>query len=273
MARRARRPGRLRRRARPRRCRPTRSRRICCAAIDAAPPCGDARRAYERDRSVGGDQPPRSTSRVGGRAAPRGSASPLGTPHLALAGAVLAAIFIAVPLLASLVSERATVTWFVALAPAVPIAAAVIAYATADRSGRRTPAPQRRSTRSGSSCSARRILLAAVLPVGLLASVLLPVPHLARARLVPPGRGGLRGRARRRHPVRPGVGCRNARRRLGGRGARRVRPVARAAVDRGARTAERQPAGRADRQSSIVAVAAGAWFVVRRDDVTYRVSP
>jgi len=99
----------------------------------------------------------------------------VGTPHLAMAGAVLAVIFIAVPLLASLVSERATVTWFVAFAPAVPIAAAVIAYATAaDPAGNTGAATPLHSFRLVALRTA--ILLAAVLPIGLLASVLLPVP-------------------------------------------------------------------------------------------------
>ena len=73
--------------------------------------------------------------------------------------------------------ERAkrAVTWFVAFAPTVPIAAAVIAYATAaDPAGNTGAATPLHSFRLVVLRTA--ILLAAVLPVGLLASVLLPVP-------------------------------------------------------------------------------------------------
>ncbi len=100
----------------------------------------------------------------------------LGTPHLAVTGAVLAAIFIAVPLLASLVNERATVTWFVALAPAVPStrppwSRTATAADPAGDAGAATPLHSFRLVLLRTA-----ILLAAVLPVGLLASVLLPVP-------------------------------------------------------------------------------------------------
>ncbi len=147
----------------------------------------------------------RSTSRVGGRSSATWFRVALGTPHLAVAGAVLAAIFIAVPLLASLVSERATVTWFVALAPAVPIAAAVIAYATAaDPAGNTGAATPLHSFRLVVLRTA--ILLAAVLPVGLLASVLLPVPTSLVLGWFLPAVAVVRARARRRHPVRPECG-------------------------------------------------------------------
>jgi hypothetical protein len=194
----------------------------------------------------------------------------LGTPHLAVTGAVLAVIFIAVPLLASLVNERATVTWFLALAPAVPIAAAVVAYATAaDPAGNAGAATPLHSFRLVVLRTA--ILLAAVLPIGLLTSVLLPVPTaLVLGWFLPAVAvcAVVLAIGTRYNPmwVAGSLAVGWAAIVLGGFA--RLRQVS--LTDALEELSVNQPVVQI--VSAIVAVAAGAWFFVCRGDVTYRVT-
>jgi len=195
----------------------------------------------------------------------------LGTPHLVAAGALLAAMFIAVPLLASLVDERTTVTWFLALAPAIPIAASVIAYATATdpagNSGIATPLHSFRLVvlRTG-------ILLAALLPIGLLTSVLLPVPTSLVLGWFLPSTAAcaiVLALGTRYDPVWVAgllaVGW--AAVVLGGF----VRLADIPLTDALEQLSVNQPIVQVI--SAVIAAAGVAWFALWRDDVTYRVSP
>jgi hypothetical protein len=195
----------------------------------------------------------------------------VGTPHLAMAAAVLAAIFIAVPLIASLANERTTVTWFVALAPAVPIAAAVVAYATAaDPAGNTGAATPLHSFRLVVLRTA--ILLAVVLPIGLLASVLLPVPTALVLGWFLPAVAVcalVLAIGTRYDPmwVAGSLAAGWAAFVLGGFARMRQVPL----TDALEQLSVNQPVVQIG--SAIVTAAAGVWFVVRRGDVTYRVSP
>jgi len=195
----------------------------------------------------------------------------MGTPHLAMAGALLAALYVIVPLVASLVNDRATVTWFIALAPSVPIAAAVLAYATAaDPAGNSGTATPLHSFRLVALRTA--LLLAAVFPIGLIASVLLPVPTtLVLCWFLPAVAvcALVLAIGTRHNPVwvagSLAVGW--AAVVLAGFARLRDVPLA-AALEQLSVTQPPVQIG-----SLIVAVVAGAWFVMWRDDVTYRVSP
>jgi hypothetical protein len=195
----------------------------------------------------------------------------LGTPDLALTGIGLAALFIAAPLIASLINERATVTWFVALAPAVPIAAALIAYATAtDPAGATGAATPLHSFRLVVLRTA--MLLAAVLPVGLLASVLLPVPTALVLGWFLPAVAVcalVLAVGTRYNPmwVAGLLAAGWAALVLGGFARMRQLPL----TDALEQLSVNQPAVQI--VSAVVAGAAGAWFFVCRGDVTYRVSP
>ena len=194
----------------------------------------------------------------------------LGTPHLAVTGAVLAAIFIALPLLASSVNERAAVTWFVALAPAVPIAAALVAYATAaDPAGNAGAATPLHSFRL--VVLRTTFLLAAVLPIGLLTSVLLPVPTaLVLGWFLPAVAvcAVVLAIGTRYNPmwVAGSLAAGWAAIVLGGFARLRQVPL----TDALEQLSVNQPIVQI--LSAIVAAAAGAWFYVCRGDVTYRVT-
>ena len=188
-----------------------------------------------------------------------------------MTGAVLALLFIVVPLLASLVNERATVTWFLALAPAVPIAAAVVAYATAaDPAGNAGAATPLHSFRLVVLRTA--ILLAAVLPFGLLASVLLPVPTaLVLGWFLPAVAvcAVVLAIGTRYNPmwVAGSLAAAWAAVVLGGFARLRQVPL----TDALEQLSVNQPVVQI--VSAIVAAVAGAWFFVCRGDVTYRVTP
>jgi hypothetical protein len=194
----------------------------------------------------------------------------LGTPHLVTTASVLAALFIAVPLLASTISQRASVAWFMALAPAVPIAAAVIAYATATdpagNSGIATPLHSFRLVvlRTG-------ILLAALLPVGLLTSVLLPVPTSLMLGWFLPATAAcaIVLALGTRYDPRWAAGLLAvgwAAVVLGGFARLRDLPL----TDALEQLSVNQPGVQI--VSAFIACAATAWFSVRRDEVTYRVT-
>lgn len=96
-----------------------------------------------------------------------------GTPQLALAGAGLAVAFVAIPLLLSLGDERAAVTWFLAVAPAVLLGGVLLAYrAAADPAGALAAATPLHSFRI---VLMRACVLAALLvPAGAVTAALLP---------------------------------------------------------------------------------------------------
>lgn len=98
----------------------------------------------------------------------------LGTPQLAIAALVLAVLFLAAPVLASVGDTRAAVTWFVALAPALPVAGALLAYGVAaDPAGALVGATPMHSFRV--VVIRTTVLLGLLLPAGVLASLLMPV--------------------------------------------------------------------------------------------------
>jgi hypothetical protein len=236
----------------------------CRAGLAASSPRENRDRRWEMI-ALGIDKPGRWTRRT------TWFRIALGTPNLAATGAMLAALFFAVPLIAEQVNERATITWFMALAPSFPIGASLIAYMTAaDPAGNASAATPLHSFRLVVLRTA--VLLAAVLPVGLLTSVLLPVratlvlgwflPAVAVCALV------------------LAVGTRYEPMWVAGSFA-----VAWAAVVFGgfARlqkvpvtdALERLSVNRPVVQlvSLVVATAAGAWFIACRNDITYRVTP
>lgn len=97
----------------------------------------------------------------------------LGTPQLALAGASLALVSLAVPLLVGLLDTRAAVTGYLALAPMAPIVGVLLAYrAAADPAGQIAAATPMHAFRIVLMRTA--VVLAAVLPAGALTAVLLP---------------------------------------------------------------------------------------------------
>jgi hypothetical protein len=97
----------------------------------------------------------------------------VGTPQLALAGLSLAAASLVVPLLIGLVDSRAAVTAYLAGAPVAPMLGVLLAYrAAADPAGQLALASPMHTFRV--VVMRTTVLLAAVLPAGLLAAVLLP---------------------------------------------------------------------------------------------------
>lgn len=96
-----------------------------------------------------------------------------GTPELATAALSLAAAFVVVPLAAAALDPRPATAWFLALAPALPVAGTVVAYrAVADPVGALAEATPMHSFRIVLMRVA--VLLGALLPAGVLASVLMP---------------------------------------------------------------------------------------------------
>lgn len=96
-----------------------------------------------------------------------------GTPELAAAAVSLAVAFVVVPLTAAALDPRPATTWFLTLAPALPVAGTVLAYrAVADPVGALAEATPLHSFRIVLMRVA--VLLGALLPAGVLASVLMP---------------------------------------------------------------------------------------------------
>jgi hypothetical protein len=96
-----------------------------------------------------------------------------GTPELATAAISLAVAFVVVPLAAAALDPRPATAWFLALAPALPVAGTVLAYrAVADPVGALAEATPLHSFRIVLMRVA--VLLGALLPAGILASVLMP---------------------------------------------------------------------------------------------------
>ena len=82
---------------------------------------------------------------------------------------------LAVPVILSITNPRAGIAWFLAVAPAVPVAGAVLAYRVAsDPAGEIAVASPLHTFRIVVMRTA--VVLAAALPIGLLTSVLLPLP-------------------------------------------------------------------------------------------------
>lgn len=103
----------------------------------------------------------------------------LGTPQLAMAGLSLALVSLAVPLLIGFVDSRAGITVYFAIAPVAPLLGVLLAYrAAADPAGQLALASPMHTF--GVVVMRTTVLLAAVLPAGVLAAVLLP----ARATLL-----------------------------------------------------------------------------------------
>jgi hypothetical protein len=192
----------------------------------------------------------------------------LGTPDLAITAALLALAFLAVPILVGLIDQRAAVTWFLALAPAVPISIAALAYgATADPGGELSAATPMHSFRL---VAFRTLLLLGVLvPIGIVVSILLPVPAtLALGWLIP---------ALAACAVVLAAGAHWSPRLVGLTLSIGWAVVVLADLTR----ARRLPVAEALEELSvnqpyvqllaaIVGVAAAGWFIVHRDDVTYR---
>ncbi len=96
-----------------------------------------------------------------------------GTPELATAAVSLAVAFALVPLVAAALDPRPATAWFLALAPALPVAGTVLAYrAVADPVGALAEATPLHSFRIVLMRVA--VLLGALLPAGVVASLLLP---------------------------------------------------------------------------------------------------
>ena len=96
-----------------------------------------------------------------------------GTPELATAAISLAVAFVAVPLAAAALDPRPATAWFLALAPVLPVAGTVLAYrAVADPVGALAEATPLHSFRIVLMRVA--VLLGALLPAGVLASLLMP---------------------------------------------------------------------------------------------------
>jgi hypothetical protein len=96
-----------------------------------------------------------------------------GTPELATAAASLAVAFVVVPLAAAALDPRPATAWFLALAPVLPVAGTVLAYrAVVDPVGALSEATPLHSFRIVLMRVA--VLLGALLPAGVLASLLMP---------------------------------------------------------------------------------------------------
>lgn len=96
-----------------------------------------------------------------------------GTPELATAAISLAVAFAVIPLVAAAVDPRPATAWFLALAPTLPVAGTVLAYrAVADPVGALAEATPLHSFRIVLMRVA--VLLGALLPAGVVASLLLP---------------------------------------------------------------------------------------------------
>jgi hypothetical protein len=96
-----------------------------------------------------------------------------GTPELATAAVSLAVAFVVVPLAAAALDPRPATAWFLALAPALPVAGTVLGYrAVADPVGALAEATPLHSFRIVLMRVA--VLLGALLPAGVVASLLLP---------------------------------------------------------------------------------------------------
>ncbi len=135
-----------------------------------------------------------------------------------------------------------------------------------------TPVPQPHSIPSDSSCCAPAILLAAVLPIGLIASVLLPVPTTLVLGWFLPAVAVcaiVLAVGTRHNPmwVAGSLAVGWAAVVLGGLARLRDVPL----TDALEQLSVNQPLVQIG--SLIVAVVAGAWFTMWRGDVTYRVAP
>lgn len=96
-----------------------------------------------------------------------------GTPELATAAVSLAVAFVVVPLAAAALDPRPATAWFLALAPALPVAGTVLAYrAVADPVGALAEATPLHSFRI--VLMRVSVLLGALLPAGVVASLLMP---------------------------------------------------------------------------------------------------
>jgi hypothetical protein len=190
-----------------------------------------------------------------------------GTPDLVVAGLGLLALLVALPLAVAIGNPRAAVTWFLALAPAVPVAGAVLAYRDrSDPAGDIAGATPMHSFRI--VLVRALVVLLAVVPIGVLMSVALPVRTAS-----------LLGW------ILPCVACCSVVLAVGTRWNPTVVGATLAAgwavaVFVGAERARHLPVGRALRHLAVnqpaaqvafllVAVAASIMFAVRRDDVTY----
>jgi hypothetical protein len=192
----------------------------------------------------------------------------LGTPDLAITAVLLALAFVAVPIVIGLLDERAAVTWFLALAPAIPISIAALAYgATAEPGGELSAATPMHSFRLVAFRTL--VLLGVLVPIGVVVSLLLPVrATLALGWLIP---------ALAACAVVLAAGARWSPRLVAFALSIGWAVVVLADLAR----ARRLPVAKAVEQLSvnqpfvqllaaIVGIAAAGWFVVHRDDVTYR---
>ncbi len=99
----------------------------------------------------------------------------VGTPELMVSALALLVGLLAVPVVLSISNPRAGIAWFLAVAPAVPVAGAVLAYRVAsDPAGEIAVASPMHTFRI--VVMRTSVVLAAALPIGLLTSVLLPLP-------------------------------------------------------------------------------------------------
>lgn len=138
----------------------------CRSALAARVPAGERERRW--DLIAAAIDRPTGRSRVAAwlRLA-------VGTPELVISAASLLVALLAVPLLLTIGNPRAGITWFLALAPAAPVAGAVLAYrAAADPAGEISLATPMHSFRI--VLIRASVALAAAIPVGMLTSALLP---------------------------------------------------------------------------------------------------
>jgi len=193
----------------------------------------------------------------------------VGTPQLATAAAGLALAFLALPLLVAAMDGRLAVTWYLALAPSVPLAGTLVAYrAVADPVGALAQATPLHSFRI--VVMRVSVLLGALLPAGALAAVLLPGPARLLLAWVLPGLAAsatVLAVGARRDPLLVGVGlCAAwAVAVAGGLHRMRVEPLADALA------ALPVTAWSVQLASVAVTVLAAAYVARHRDDLAYEV--
>lgn len=194
----------------------------------------------------------------------------VGTPQLATAAAGLALAFLALPLLVSAVDGRLAVTWYLALAPAAPLAGTLAAYrAVADPVGALAQATPLHSFRI--VVMRVSVLLGALLPAGTAAAVVLPGPARLLLAWVLPGLAAsatVLAVGARRDPLLVGVGlCAAWAVAVGGELHRhRMAPLADALADLPVTSWSVQLA------SAAIALLAAAYVARHRDDLAYQVA-
>ncbi len=191
----------------------------------------------------------------------------VGTPELVVSALALLVGLLAVPVVLSIGNPRAGIAWFLAIAPAVPVAGAVLAYrVAADPAGEIAVASPLHSFRI--VVMRTSVVLAAALPIGLLTSLLLPLPTSRLLGWLLPGLAFcavVLAAGTRFDPAKVGVAVV-----IGWAGfvmsgfyrQRRV-PIADAVQD----IAVNRPALQAS--FAVITVLAGVVFLVRRDEVAY----